>query len=78
MFADADDLGRWSSHAEEVGSLDETGPALCPGSAEEDRRDRQEEVVDEASLQQLSDDGRPALTENALVAAGAQLGDDVG
>jgi hypothetical protein len=78
MLADADDLEWWNAAADEVDALDETGPVVGPGSPKEKRRDRQEELVDQAPLHKLPDDGGPALAEDALVAATSELGDDGG
>ena len=61
----------WTA-GEQVGSFDETEPRFGARAPEEQRRDGQEELVDEPRLDQRAEDARPALRQDRAVASGTE------
>src|SRR5690349_20698433 len=58
-----------SAVREEARALHEAELCLALGAAREERRHRQEELVDEAGGDERAEDGRPALAQDPFVPA---------
>src|SRR5207237_9319307 len=60
---------------QELEAFDEAEPAVVRRAARDQRRDREEELVDEASLEQGAERPRSRLGDDQLVPARAESGD---